>query len=127
MTDAPLRRFYTFWTLKEAYVKMTGEALLAGWLRELEFRDVRAPGVAEEGNWGQVERDVQVWFRGRRMEGLRVEVVGFGKEYIIAMVVRGLNDDGQGALLGRGMREVDIERDVGPCAEGRCGCLREEI
>ncbi|KAI9819079.1 MAG: hypothetical protein M1826_001209 [Phylliscum demangeonii] len=44
--DAKLRRFYTFWALKEAYVKFVGEALLADWLRELEFRSVRAPRPA---------------------------------------------------------------------------------
>lgn len=38
-----LRRFYTYWSLKEAYIKMVGEGLLASWLRELEFLDVVAP------------------------------------------------------------------------------------
>jgi hypothetical protein len=28
-------------------------------------------------------------------------------------------------LLGEGMVEVSIERDVRPCAEGWCGCLVE--
>jgi len=60
-----------------------------------------------------------------RVQGLRVEVVGFGREFVVAMVGRGLDLDGQGqgALLGAGLREVDIERDVRACAEGRCGCL----
>lgn len=128
LIEARLRRFYTFWALKEAYIKMTGEALLAGWLRELEFGNVIAPGVAEEGSWGEVERGVQVCFRGRKVEGLRVEVVGFGREYVVAMVGRGLDGEeeegqGKGPWLGGGMREVDIERHVRACAEGRCGCL----
>ncbi|KAI5308448.1 hypothetical protein KEM55_005666 [Ascosphaera atra] len=38
-----LRLFYTYWALKEAYIKMTGEALLAPWLRDLEFVDVEVP------------------------------------------------------------------------------------
>lgn len=38
-----LRRFYAYWSLKEAYIKMVGEGLLASWLRELEFLDVVAP------------------------------------------------------------------------------------
>ncbi|KIW25202.1 uncharacterized protein PV07_08400 [Cladophialophora immunda] len=38
-----LRRFYAYWSLKEAYIKMVGEGLLASWLRELEFLDVHAP------------------------------------------------------------------------------------
>lgn len=43
---AKLRRFYAFWALKEAYVKMEGEALLAEWLRDVEFRNVRVPRPA---------------------------------------------------------------------------------
>lgn len=38
-----LRRFYAYWGLKEAYIKMVGEGLLADWLRELEFLNVLAP------------------------------------------------------------------------------------
>ena len=38
-----LRRFYAYWALKEAYIKMIGEGLLASWLRELEFLEVHAP------------------------------------------------------------------------------------
>uniref|UniRef100_L2GDN4 holo-[acyl-carrier-protein] synthase n=1 Tax=Colletotrichum fructicola (strain Nara gc5) TaxID=1213859 RepID=L2GDN4_COLFN len=34
--DFKLRCFYALWCLREAYVKMTGEALLAEWLRELQ-------------------------------------------------------------------------------------------
>src|SRR5262249_33336031 len=41
--DVRLRAFYALWCLREAYVKMTGEALLAPWLAELEFRRFRAP------------------------------------------------------------------------------------
>lgn len=41
--DAKLRRFYTFFALKEAYIKLVGEGLLAPWLRNAEFRNVMAP------------------------------------------------------------------------------------
>ncbi|CAK7244406.1 MAG: hypothetical protein STHCBS139747_005944 [Sporothrix thermara] len=44
--DQRLRLFYGLWCLREAYVKMTGEALLAEWLADLEFRDFRVPGVS---------------------------------------------------------------------------------
>jgi 4'-phosphopantetheinyl transferase len=43
MIKLKLRRFYAYWGLKEAYIKMVGEGLLASWLRELEFLDVHAP------------------------------------------------------------------------------------
>ncbi|OAA62450.1 4 -phosphopantetheinyl transferase [Niveomyces insectorum RCEF 264] len=45
LLDRRLRAFYALWCLREAYIKMTGEALLAGWLAELEFREFRAPPV----------------------------------------------------------------------------------
>ncbi|KAK5219058.1 hypothetical protein LTR99_006560 [Exophiala xenobiotica] len=45
--EQKLRRFYAYWGLKEAYIKMVGEGLLASWLRELEFLDVVPPAVPE--------------------------------------------------------------------------------
>lgn len=47
MIEQKLRRFYAYWGLKEAYIKMVGEGLLASWLRELEFLDVVPPAVPE--------------------------------------------------------------------------------
>ena len=41
--DLKLRRFYTHWAAKEAFIKMIGEGLLAEWLRKLEFRNVVVP------------------------------------------------------------------------------------
>ena len=38
LIDAKLRRFYTFWCFKEAYIKLDGEALLAQWIPQLEFK-----------------------------------------------------------------------------------------
>ncbi|EXJ82692.1 hypothetical protein A1O3_06506 [Capronia epimyces CBS 606.96] len=43
LVSLKLRRFYAYWALKEAYIKMVGEGLLANWLRELEFLNVVAP------------------------------------------------------------------------------------
>ncbi|SPQ19113.1 34ca389c-8ae4-4091-bf6b-85b2f43f50b9 [Thermothielavioides terrestris] len=44
--DAKLRAFYALWALREAYVKLTGDALVAPWLHELEFVDFRPPWPA---------------------------------------------------------------------------------
>ncbi|AEO65630.1 uncharacterized protein THITE_2112781 [Thermothielavioides terrestris NRRL 8126] len=44
--DAKLRAFYALWALREAYVKLTGDALMAPWLHELEFVDFRPPWPA---------------------------------------------------------------------------------
>jgi 4'-phosphopantetheinyl transferase len=68
LIDAKLRRFYTFWCYKEAYIKLDGEALLAKWIPRLEFRNVQAPrpGVparcSTHGTWGERVGDAEVWF-----------------------------------------------------------------
>ena len=110
IVEAKLRRFYTFWALKEAYVKMTGEALLAPWLKQVEFRNVRSPmpslssasetpplgskGDARKGgerkvhgDWGEVIQDVQIWKDGHRVEDVYVELQAFEKNYIIASAI----------------------------------------
>ncbi|KAL9112545.1 MAG: hypothetical protein Q9227_003116 [Pyrenula ochraceoflavens] len=137
-----MRRFYTFWALKEAYIKMTGEALLAPWLRELEFRGgVNAPkqereeeveerkkkGKGKEGGeemkWIDAEGRPEPWLRGEQVEGVRMEVKGLGPDYIVAMAVQGVEEE---PLKGAVLRRIDIVKDIGPCAEGKCQCLDEE-
>ncbi len=51
LTDTQLDYFYALWCLREAYVKMTGEALLAAWLADLEFFRFQPPpeAVGENG------------------------------------------------------------------------------
>jgi 4'-phosphopantetheinyl transferase len=68
LIDAKLRRFYTFWCFKEAYIKLDGEALLAKWIPQLEFKNVRAPRpgtvarCSTHGTWGERVGDAEVWF-----------------------------------------------------------------
>jgi 4'-phosphopantetheinyl transferase len=56
--DTKLRRFYTFYALKEAYVKLIGEGLSGTLIKRCEFKNVRAPsqGVvarcSTHGVWG---------------------------------------------------------------------------
>lgn len=69
--EAKLRRFYTFWALKEAYVKMTGDALLADWLHQLEFRNVRAPRPVTE----DTEHEAHM-VKDNRTEDTRMRAVG---------------------------------------------------
>ncbi|KAK7569408.1 hypothetical protein IWX91DRAFT_100332 [Phyllosticta citricarpa] len=114
LVDAKLRRFYVFWALKEAYVKLTGEALLAPWLRDLEFRNVRAPRpgtvarCSTHGTWGERVSDVEVWFKGSRVEDVRMEIQAFEEDYMVAMAVRGdVSEEVQ-------VEKVDLARDVLP-------------
>ncbi|KAG8525348.1 uncharacterized protein KY384_008992 [Bacidia gigantensis] len=81
---AKLRHFYAFWCLKEAFVKMTGEALMASWLKRLEFRDVDVPECSTEGSWGRICRNVEIYFDDERVEGVLLQIQSFCKEYMIA-------------------------------------------
>ncbi|EAS35481.3 4'-phosphopantetheinyl transferase NpgA [Coccidioides immitis RS] len=119
-----LRRFYTYWALKEAYIKMTGEALLAPWLRQLEFVNVNPPEPAMDGErpaWGSPRTDVQVWMYGQKVENVRIETVSFGKEYVVATATRGPGL-GTGLATWGDFRSIDIDADVAPCALGKCQC-----
>ncbi len=121
--DGKLRRFYAFWCLKEAYIKMTGEALLADWLRDLEFRNVRAPcpattsGTAAD-RWGETVKDVEIWFKGTRFHNVRMELQAFEGDYLIATAS---TDATPGSLAESGdfptFEEVNIQKDIYPCVE----------
>jgi len=128
LLPAQLRRFYAYWAYKEAFVKLDGDALLATWLRRLEFRNVRAPdpGLVPGGVWGERVCDAEVWFSGaqgdaagprgvqvgegerRRLEDTRVQIVGFEDRFMIAVAARGLG--GEQALTE--FRVLDFEREV---------------
>ncbi|KAK4125223.1 4'-phosphopantetheinyl transferase [Parathielavia appendiculata] len=108
INDGKLRAFYALWALREAYVKLTGEALLAEWLKELEFPAVRptnpTPGWGvpawEEG--GEVLRDVEILFKGRKVEDVNMSLRSMGQDYMIATAVRtpGRPEEGLGWTLG---------------------------
>ncbi|KAJ5218469.1 4'-phosphopantetheinyl transferase A [Penicillium cinerascens] len=97
-----LRLFYSYWALKEAYVKMTGEALLALWLRELEFTNVIPPDPIDPlptskpyttsdrkipqspKNWGLPYTGVVISKSGEVLDDVRIELVAFESDYIVA-------------------------------------------
>ncbi|MCJ1246123.1 hypothetical protein MMC30_003328 [Trapelia coarctata] len=110
-----LRRFYTSWALREAYVKMTGEALLAAWLKELEFREVRAPVKGLDGGWGEGWTGVEVWVKEERVNRVEVEISGWGKDYVVASVVEGWEKGWEEWVQ---FEEVDFARDIAPLAKG---------
>ncbi|KAL1880287.1 hypothetical protein Plec18167_003690 [Paecilomyces lecythidis] len=122
-----LRLFYAYWALKEAYIKMTGEALLAPWLKGLEFTDVVAPGPVGGGEgsmFSEPYTGVKTWLYGKRVEDVRVEVVAFETDYLIATAARGGQiGAGSGNDAWRALERMDLEKDVAPCAKGQCRCL----
>lgn len=100
--DRPLRYFYALWCLREAYVKMTGDALLAPWLGELEMRNF-APPEDMEGT----QQDV--WFKGQRVENVLLKIQDLMGEYMVSTAVKA-GEGGEGVELGEfwGLRMDDI-------------------
>lgn len=102
VADGKLRAFYALWALREAYVKLTGEALLAEWLGELEFRYFRpsrptpgwdVPAVEteegkEEGEDAHVLRKFEIRFRGRKVEDVNMCLRSMGPDYMVATALR---------------------------------------
>jgi len=113
---AKLRHFYAHWCLKEAYVKMTGEALLAPWLKDLEFRSVLVPlpnsqishGAQKFGDWGQTCNGIEIWFHGERVIDVKLEIQAFQEDYMIATASSNI-----GVPLAV-FKELHIERDIYP-------------
>ncbi|KAH8200203.1 hypothetical protein TruAng_005651 [Truncatella angustata] len=98
--DAQLRRFYALWCLREAYVKMTGEALLASWLHELEFQDFRAPdpALADVQAAGDPENTIirkhEVLFKGDKVDNANICLRSLGADYMTCTAVRTPADKG---------------------------------
>lgn len=110
-----LRHFYAHWCLKEAYVKMNGEALVASWLQELEFRNVKAPLPSSKtpstdcaGSWGEKYSDVEIWLRGVRVADVQLELQAYGEDYLIATAASNARDP----LAA--FEKLDLLRDVYP-------------
>ncbi|KAF4985732.1 hypothetical protein FGRMN_11113 [Fusarium graminum] len=78
--DRALRYFYALWCLREAYVKMTGDALLASWLKDLEMREFAPPE--------DMQRPQQAWLRGTRVEGVDIRLMPFLDEYMISTAIK---------------------------------------
>ncbi|KAK6580456.1 hypothetical protein PZA11_007478 [Diplocarpon coronariae] len=113
------RRFYAYWCLREAYVKMTGEALAASWLKELEISGIRVPLPApspkdEDLQDGEVIKNFKILFRDHLVADVVMELAALGQDYMISGAVRGAGGEVQ---MGRWVR-VELGDVVG-LAEGR--------
>ena len=93
--DSKLRRFYAFYAYKEAYIKLSGEALLAPWLKNLEFQVVRSPkpGVvprcSSHGVWGERVDDVEVLLRGEKVDDVTMDLRAFEEKFLISSALQG--------------------------------------
>lgn len=100
--DAKLRAFYALWCYREAYVKMTGDALLASWLNDLEFRDFRAPepgppagangSLTQHQQVGQpaeqVRRGCEILLSGEQVDDANVCLRSLGPDFMTCSAVR---------------------------------------
>ncbi|KAI1263746.1 phosphopantetheinyl transferase [Xylariaceae sp. FL1019] len=106
--DYKLRAFYTLWCLREAYVKMTGEALLAEWLGDLIFRGFEPPeptqafqqSVNDDETTMVTRHDVV--FKGSPVEDANICLRALGSDYMTCTAVRtpGKEEDALGWELG---------------------------
>ena len=115
---AKIRHFYAHWCLKEAYVKMTGEALMAPWLQDMEFKNVNAPQTAStingsktNGDWGEIDSQVEIWHSGERVTNVKMELQAFRNEYMIATAVS------KTEVPLAPFKELNLQRDVLPMAD----------
>ena len=92
-----LRSFYAYWCAKEAYVKMTGEALLADWIQKLDFRGLKPPRpvmTSNELEFGERVGNMtgssqfDVLREERKDESVRMEIQSLGSGYMLGVSVR---------------------------------------
>ncbi|TVY23803.1 4'-phosphopantetheinyl transferase [Lachnellula hyalina] len=113
--EAKLRRFYAMWCLRETYVKMTGEALLASWLKDLEISNVQIPAAKESADpfsleVGDIAQDFKMIFKGKPVKDVNMELSALGSAYMVGGCVRPL------AVMGKWL-ELNLETDVLDIAE----------
>lgn len=114
--DAKLRRFYTYYAYKEGYIKLVGEGLLATWLKDLEFRNVRSPkqGVvmrcSTHGAWGGRVDDVEVWLHGRRVTDVTMEMHAYEEDILICTAAK--RSDGKPVGPHPSFTRLDLEQDI---------------
>lgn len=119
-----LRCFYTLWCLREAYVKMTGEALLAPWLKVLEFKNFKPPQPQTDMNKARADgEDVvqvqDVWFEGNKVDDANVCLRSLGADYMTCTAVRTTRNKEVGLGLELGAYELVEMNEILDYAESR--------
>lgn len=112
--DSALRHFYALWCLREAYVKMTGDALLASWLAQLEMPGFAPPGTEERDGAGEGAASAhrqEIWVGGRRVQDVSLVLRPLLGEYMVATAVRLPGGAGDDVELGE-FESVDMDEVV---------------
>lgn len=112
LIDAKLRRFYTYFCYKEAYIKLAGEALLAPWLKNLEFNNVRSPKPIQDSasstKWGEEVEDVEVHLNKSTVEDVRMKIVAFESNIMLSTAIQGRIEGVQVPAF----TMIDLRRDI---------------
>ncbi|KXT15370.1 hypothetical protein AC579_2206 [Pseudocercospora musae] len=114
LIEAKLRRFYTFFCYKEAYIKLAGEALLAPWLKQLEFFNVRSPKPGSParcstiGQWGEEVDDVEVHMNGQEVSDVKMKIQSYEESFMISTAIQGEVQ----ILKVPGFKKLDLRTDV---------------
>ena len=93
--ESKLRRFYTHFCYKEAYIKLSGEALLAPWLTDLEFDNVRSPRhgtqprCSTRGVWGERVNDVDVSLYGKPVSDVKMNIQAYEENFMFSFAIQG--------------------------------------
>ncbi|KAF2663097.1 hypothetical protein BT63DRAFT_430657 [Microthyrium microscopicum] len=122
LVEEKVRNFYAAFALKEAYVKLAGEGLAARWIQEIEFTGVRAPrkgavprcslaGVFGE-TIGNKDEEVSITFKGEEVRDVLFELQSFEEDYIIASMIKPLEQDQEFPDWHR----ISLDRDIMPLA-----------
>jgi 4'-phosphopantetheinyl transferase len=117
VVDSKLRRFYAMWCLREAYVKMTGEALLAPWLKDLVIADVEAPVAGKDTNEtyslkeGGTFTNFECFMKGERVTDVKIDLTAFGEAYIVGGAIRLPRAYEETLVFGK-WEMLNLERDV---------------
>lgn len=116
--DDKIRTFYAYWALKEAYVKLEGEALLANWLKETEFRNVNPPRARSQTSSAVSDiqkSSIEVWFRGKKQDNVEMFLEAFEDNYLIATAAK--RPEGSQFKGLPTMKILDLEQDILPFAD----------
>jgi len=113
LIDAKLRRFYTYWCYKEAYIKLTGEALMAPWLKQLQFHNVKSPNPGTQprcsvhGVWGEKVNDVEVSLYHKQATDIKMAIQAYEEHSMIATAAKGADLPDVPSF-----KRLDLEADV---------------
>jgi 4'-phosphopantetheinyl transferase len=130
--EAKLRRFYTYFCAKEAYLKLVGEGILADWIKECEFRNLQVPRPCLGNSvWGDKilashslesspSKDksdmLEIWLHGKEVLNVRTEMQAFEEDFIITTMLMPSNLLGQDVEF-PSWETLDLEKDILAVAE----------